>query len=48
MMEDIYIRVSRPHMNGHMLAKNIVRHGDYWSTMEYDIAPSELYSLTMP
>ena len=35
-IEQIDARVCGPHMNGHMLAKKILRQGYYWTTLERD------------
>ena len=35
-MEEIHQGICGPHMNGRMLAKNILRIGYYWNTMETD------------
>ena len=34
MMEEIHEGVSGPHINGHMLAKKIIRQGYYWTILE--------------
>ena len=36
MMEEIHEGVCSPHMDGHMLAKKIIRQGYYWTTLEKD------------
>jgi len=35
-MQKVYSGESGPHMNGHMLAKKIIRQGYYWTTMTQD------------
>ena len=35
-MLEIHERVCGPHMNGHMLARKIMRMGYYWLTLESD------------
>ncbi|KAL3515062.1 hypothetical protein ACH5RR_021964 [Cinchona calisaya] len=35
-MEDVHRGVCGPHMNGHLLAKKIMRVGYFWLTMEHD------------
>ncbi|XP_027154956.1 uncharacterized protein LOC113755085, partial [Coffea eugenioides] len=36
MMKEVHSGVCRPHMNGHLLAKKIMRTGYFWLTMERD------------
>nr|XP_027093634.1 uncharacterized protein LOC113714034 [Coffea arabica] len=36
MMKEVHSGVCGPHMNGHLLAKKIMRTGYFWLTMEHD------------
>ena len=36
LMREVHSGVCGPHMNGHLLAKKIMRTGYFWLTMEYD------------